>query len=93
MFGRFFHLMIDAVIISVALSGIKRSTGLTPAIRRLPNKDLRNLVRVYLETGEWVSERRGVKCTQKLIFPSLSIQLMDLSVVVMGRSNYFERIR
>ncbi|PWN33271.1 DUF1748-domain-containing protein [Meira miltonrushii] len=72
MFGRFFHLMIDAVIISVALSGIKRSTGLTPAIRRLPNKDLRNLVRVYLETGEW---------------------LMDLSVVVMGRSNYFERIR
>ena len=57
MFGRFFHLMIDAVIISVALSGIKRSTGLTPAIRRLPNKDLRNLVRVYLETGEWVSVR------------------------------------
>lgn len=55
MFGRFFHLMIDAVIISIALSGIKRSTGLTPAIRRLPNKDLRNLVRVYLETGEWVS--------------------------------------
>ena len=48
--------MIDAVIISVALSGIKRSTGLTPAIRRLPNKDLRNLVRVYLETGEWVSK-------------------------------------
>ncbi|PWN92134.1 DUF1748-domain-containing protein [Acaromyces ingoldii] len=72
MFGRFFHLMVDAVLISVALSGIKRSTGLTPAIRKVPNKDVRNLLRVYLETGEW---------------------LMDLSVVVLGRSNYFERIR
>lgn len=55
MFGRFFHLIVDAMLISVALSGIKRSTGLAPAVRRLPNKDVRNLVRVYLETGEWVS--------------------------------------
>lgn len=55
MFGRFFHLIVDAVLVSIALSGIKRSTGLTPAIKRLPNKDLRNLFRVYLETGEWVS--------------------------------------
>lgn len=55
MFGRFFHLVVDAMLISVVLSGIKRSTGLTPAVRRVPNKDVRNLVRVYLETGEWVS--------------------------------------
>lgn len=46
--------MVDAVLISIALSGIKRSTGLTPAVRRLPNKDLRSVFRVYLETGEWV---------------------------------------
>lgn len=64
MFGRFFHLMVDAVLISVALSGIKRSTGLTPAVRRVPNKDVRNLLRVYLETGEWVSEKR-----QRIRFP------------------------
>ncbi|PWN49427.1 DUF1748-domain-containing protein [Violaceomyces palustris] len=72
MFGRIFHLIFDAVIISVALSGIKRSTGLTPAISRIPNKDLRNLMRIYLETGEWV---------------------MDFSVVVLGRSSSFERLR
>lgn len=29
----------------------------------------------------------------RLSFPLLSMQLMDLSVVVLGRSNYFERIR
>ena len=93
MFGRFFHLMVDAVLISIALSGIKRSTGLTPAVQRLPNKDVRNLVRVYLETGEWVSgggEARGRWCDAE---EPPSTQLMDLSVVVLGRSNYFERIR
>lgn len=74
MFGRFFHLMIDAVIISVALSGIKRSTGLTPAVRRLPNKDLRNLVRVYLETGEWVSLRDCQKRIRMYLLKKLIIE-------------------
>lgn len=55
MFGRIFHLLVDAMLVSVALSGIKRSTGLTPAVSRMPNKDLRNLMRIYLEAGEWVS--------------------------------------
>lgn len=54
MFGRIFHLLVDAMLVSVALSGIKRSTGLTPAVSRMPNKDLRNLMRIYLEAGEWV---------------------------------------
>jgi hypothetical protein len=96
MFGKFFHLMVDAVLISIALSGIKRSTGLTPAVRRLPNKDLRSLFRVYLETGEWVSRLRNpviislkADCSALAFHP----QLMDLSVVALGRSNYFERIR
>ncbi|KAN0064247.1 hypothetical protein ACQY0O_003414 [Thecaphora frezii] len=72
MFGRLFHLLFDAVLVSVALSGIKRSTGLTPAVYRIPNKDLRNLTRIYLEAGEWV---------------------MDFSIVVLGRSSSFERVR
>jgi hypothetical protein len=66
MFGRFFHLLVDAMLISVALSGIKRSTGLMPAVRKLPNKDLRNLVRVYLETGEWVGANGKLGCMRLL---------------------------
>ncbi|CCF49406.1 hypothetical protein NDA11_002776 [Ustilago hordei] len=72
MFGRIFHLLVDAMLVSVALSGIKRSTGLTPAVIRMPNKDLRNLMRIYLEAGEWI---------------------MDFSVVILGRSSWFERVR
>lgn len=53
--GRLTHLLFDTFLISMALSGIKRNTGLTVSLRRIPNKDLRNLVRVWLETGEWVS--------------------------------------
>ncbi|ETS61373.1 hypothetical protein PaG_04400 [Moesziomyces aphidis] len=56
MFGRIFHLLFDAMLVSVALSGIKRSTGLTPAVSRMPNKDLRNLMRIYLEAGEWIMD-------------------------------------
>lgn len=55
MFGRFFHIVVDAILISMCLSGIKRHTGLTPTLRRVPNKDIRNLIRLWLETGEWVS--------------------------------------
>lgn len=73
MFGRFFHLLVDAMIISVALSGIKRSTGLAPAVRRLPNKDLRNLVRVYLETGEWVDMTTPVGICKRVADPSASL--------------------
>ncbi|PWN21432.1 hypothetical protein BCV69DRAFT_269119 [Microstroma glucosiphilum] len=70
--GRLTHLLFDTFLISMALSGIKRNTGLTPSLRRIPNKDLRNLVRVWLETGEW---------------------LTDFTVVFLGRSSFFERIR
>ncbi|CAO1631313.1 unnamed protein product [Parajaminaea phylloscopi] len=72
MFGRIFHLVVDAVLVSMCLSGIKRNTGLTPVLHRVPNKDIRNLFRLWLETGEW---------------------LMDFTVVFLGRSSSFERIR
>lgn len=55
MFGRAIHLLVDAVLVSMCLAGVKRNTGLTPSLRRIPNKDARNIVRVWLETGEWVS--------------------------------------
>jgi len=53
MLGRIIHLGIDALLISAFLAGIKRSTGLTPTLSQVPNKDIRQLVRSYLELGEY----------------------------------------
>ncbi|OAX43096.1 DUF1748-domain-containing protein [Rhizopogon vinicolor AM-OR11-026] len=53
MFGKLFHLGVDALIISAFLAGIKRSTGLTPALSQVPNKDIRQMLRTYLEFGEY----------------------------------------
>ncbi|KAG2742597.1 DUF1748-domain-containing protein [Suillus brevipes Sb2] len=53
MFGWLFHLGLDALIISAFLAGIRRSTGLTPALSQVPNKDIRQLLRSYLEVGEY----------------------------------------
>ncbi|TCD70463.1 hypothetical protein EIP91_003224 [Steccherinum ochraceum] len=53
MFGKLFHLGIDALLISAFLAGIKRSTGLTPKLSEVPNKDIRQLLRSYLEVGEY----------------------------------------
>lgn len=74
MFGRIFHLLVDAMLVSVALSGIKRSTGLTPAVSRMPNKDLRNLMRIYLEAGEWVSGTASSKSRRDIVgLPSIAL--------------------
>ncbi|KAH0839605.1 DUF1748-domain-containing protein [Lanmaoa asiatica] len=53
MFGSLFHLALDALLISAFLAGVKRSTGLTPALSQVPNKDVRQLLRTYLELGEY----------------------------------------
>ncbi|KZP07133.1 DUF1748-domain-containing protein [Athelia psychrophila] len=53
MFGKLFHLGVDALLISAFLAGIKRSTGLTPALGQVPNKDVRQILRSYLEFGEY----------------------------------------
>ncbi|OJA07683.1 hypothetical protein AZE42_01877 [Rhizopogon vesiculosus] len=53
MFGKLFHLGMDALIISAFLAGVKRSTGLTPALSQVPNKDIRQMLRTYLEFGEY----------------------------------------
>lgn len=54
MFGRVVHLVVDAMLISVVLSGIKRNTGLTLSLARIPNRDVRKFFSAYLEAGEWV---------------------------------------
>jgi len=53
MFGKLVHLGFDALLISAFLAGVKRTTGLTPALSHVPNKDVRQLVRSYLEFGEY----------------------------------------
>ncbi|KAF9008849.1 DUF1748-domain-containing protein [Cyathus striatus] len=54
MLGTLIHWGFDALLISAFLAGIKRTTGLTPALHRVANKDIRQLLRSYLETGEYV---------------------------------------
>lgn len=55
MFGKLFHLCFDAVLISMILSGIRRGSGLSMDLKSLPN-DFRQIVRGWLEMGEWVSQ-------------------------------------
>ncbi|KAF8743859.1 hypothetical protein AX14_000257 [Amanita brunnescens Koide BX004] len=54
MFGSLAHLTFDAVLFSAFLAGVKRTTGLTPGLSQIANKDIRHLVRAYLEIGEYV---------------------------------------
>ncbi|KAJ3499428.1 hypothetical protein NLJ89_g10103 [Agrocybe chaxingu] len=54
MLGKLVHLGFDAVLISAFLAGVKRTTGLTPALGQVPNKDVRQLLSSYLEFGEYV---------------------------------------
>ncbi|THH33745.1 hypothetical protein EUX98_g476 [Antrodiella citrinella] len=54
MFGTLFHLGVDALLVSAFLAGVKRSTGLTPKLSDVPNKDIRQLLRSYLEIGEYM---------------------------------------
>jgi len=53
MLGRLVHYGVDAFLISAFLAGVKRSTGLTPALSRVPDKDIRHLLESYLEVGEY----------------------------------------
>jgi len=54
MLGRLVHIGFDAILISALLAGVKRSTGLTPALSQVPNKDVRQMLNTYLELGEYV---------------------------------------
>ncbi|KAF8974699.1 hypothetical protein BDZ97DRAFT_1774937 [Flammula alnicola] len=58
MLGTLVHLGFDAMLISAFLAGVKRTTGLTPALSQVPNKDVRQLLNSYLEFGMRLSSRR-----------------------------------
>ncbi|KAB5594020.1 hypothetical protein CTheo_2489 [Ceratobasidium theobromae] len=90
MFGKLIRLGIDAVIISAFLAGVQRSTGLTPAIGRIKNKDLRNVLKSYLEFGEYTFDFAvvvfGVSGGSHICYAPYSISTFQ-------RSEYFERKR
>ncbi|KAH9460956.1 hypothetical protein MJO28_009902 [Puccinia striiformis f. sp. tritici] len=52
----FVHYAVDAVLVSVCFSGIKRSTGLSPAVSKIQNKEIRQVLVSYLEVGEWIMD-------------------------------------
>ncbi|KAF5333739.1 hypothetical protein D9611_002352 [Ephemerocybe angulata] len=54
MLGKLVHIGFDALLISALLAGIKRTTGLTPALHQVPNKDIRKVMRSWLEFGEYI---------------------------------------
>ncbi|TNY24703.1 hypothetical protein DMC30DRAFT_412943 [Rhodotorula diobovata] len=50
------HLAFDALLVAMVLAGVKRSTGLAPALAKIKNRDLRALASSYLELGEWAMD-------------------------------------
>ncbi|ORX55755.1 DUF1748-domain-containing protein [Hesseltinella vesiculosa] len=54
MWSRFFHLTVDAVLISTILASVKRLTGIQPATSKIKNKDVRGFADQYLGVGEYV---------------------------------------
>jgi len=62
MLGTLAHLGFDALLLSAFLAGIRRTTGLTPKLSQVPNKDIRQLLRSYLEFGEYVFDFAVVVC-------------------------------
>ncbi|KAM5532701.1 hypothetical protein V8D89_013593 [Ganoderma adspersum] len=68
MLGTLIHLGIDAALLSAFLAGIKRTTGLTPKLSDVPNKDIRQLLRSYLEFGEYLFDFVVVICGRSSSF-------------------------
>ncbi|CAD6448285.1 a56b861a-9cd9-4691-bbcf-62bbcdc0f41e [Sclerotinia trifoliorum] len=57
--GKLTHYAFDAVLFSAFLAGMKRSTGLTPSLKKdvSENKELNGWIEKYLGVGEWVMDQ------------------------------------
>ncbi|KAJ2737171.1 hypothetical protein IW152_000192 [Coemansia sp. BCRC 34962] len=67
MFGRLIHYGIDLVLISTALAGIRRSTGLTPKLDNT-SSTAQGVVRQYLDVGERVIDYAQPWLTDSKLF-------------------------
>ncbi|TFK85902.1 DUF1748-domain-containing protein [Polyporus arcularius HHB13444] len=68
MFGTLIHLGTDAALLSAFFAGIRRTTGLTPKLSDVPNKDVRQILRSYLEFGEYLFDFAVVVCGRSSSF-------------------------
>ena len=57
--GKLTHYAFDAVLLSAFLAGMKRSTGLTPSLKKdiTENKEINGWIEKYLGVGEWVMDQ------------------------------------
>jgi len=62
MIGTLLHYGFDALLLSCCLAGIKRSTGLTPALKKIGSKEIQGFLASYLEIGEWCMDLIIVFC-------------------------------
>ncbi|POW04387.1 hypothetical protein PSTT_10459 [Puccinia striiformis] len=81
----FVHYAVDAVLVSVCFSGIKRSTGLSPAVSKIQNKEIRQVLVSYLEVGVTLDSQSFTHFMYHVEW------IMDFVIVFMGRSTNFER--
>ncbi|KAF8342339.1 uncharacterized protein EI90DRAFT_3116289 [Cantharellus anzutake] len=93
MFGRLVHYGFDALLISAFLAGIKRSTGLTPRLSNIPNKDVRRKPLCYAK--RYSPKTDNYQQPPELLRSYLEVgeYAFDLAVVFFGRSPSFERSR
>ncbi|KAI9468657.1 hypothetical protein BDB00DRAFT_777307 [Zychaea mexicana] len=54
MWSKLLHFTVDAVLVSTLLAGVKRTTGLQPAISKIQNKEIRGYLESYLNVGEYI---------------------------------------
>ncbi|KAG2228219.1 hypothetical protein INT45_011011 [Circinella minor] len=54
MWNKLLHVTVDAILVSTFLAGVKRTTGLQPAINKIQNKEIRGYLESYLNFGEYV---------------------------------------
>ncbi|KAF9246890.1 DUF1748-domain-containing protein [Melanogaster broomeanus] len=90
MFGKLFHLGFDALLISAFLAGVRRSTGLTPALSQVPNKDIRReATSGHISSFGWL--RLSFLFLVLLMRKGAGEYAFDFAVVFFGRSSSFER--
>ncbi|KAK9896221.1 DUF1748-domain-containing protein [Cystobasidium minutum MCA 4210] len=68
MLGKVMHYMLDAILISTVLAGVRRATGLTAKSNSTKNNDVNTFLKSYLDIGEWVFDASVVLLSRSSYF-------------------------